>query len=166
MPDQGSVAPKERVNITYKASVGDATEEKELPFKTLVLADLTGRPDDTPVEERKAINIDGNNFNDVLSSQNVSVAMNVPNKLTEGDGEEEAGSIGVDLKFDSIKDFGPEAVAEQVPEMKALLELRSALAALKGPLGNYPDFRKRLQALLGDSEKRDAILSELGAGGE
>ena len=63
MAEQGSVAPKERVNITYKAAVGDATEEKELPFKSLVLADLTGRTDDTPVEERKAISIDKNNFN-------------------------------------------------------------------------------------------------------
>jgi len=161
MPDQGSVAPKERVNITYKAATGDATEEKELPFKSLVLADLTGRNDDTPVEERKAINIDKNNFNDVLESQKVNVSVNVPNKLEEGD---EAGSLNVSLDIKNIKDFGPEAVAEQVPELKKLLELRAALAALKGPLGNYPDFRKRLQGLLSDDDQRSKILSELGAG--
>ncbi|NRA39846.1 MAG: type VI secretion system contractile sheath small subunit [Planctomycetes bacterium] len=158
MAEQGSVAPKERVNITYKAAVGDATEEKELPFKSLVLADLTGRTDDTPVEERKAISVDKNNFNDVLESQKVTLAVNVDNKLDD----EEGSSIGVNLSFETIKDFGPEAVADQIPEMKQLLELRSALAALKGPLGNYPNFRKQLQGLLADEGKQQQILGELG----
>ncbi len=160
MAQEGSVAPKERVNITYQAATGDATEEKELPLKFLCLGDYTGRPDDTPLEDRKAISINKDNFNDVLKGMAVSIKTNVANTLEAG---EEAGELPVELKIESMKDFGPESVAQQVPELQKLLQLREALAALKGPLGNFPDFRKRLQALLGDDAKRSKILEELGS---
>jgi len=68
------------------------------------------------------------------------------------------------LKFESLKDFGPEAVANQVPEVKKLLELRSALTALKGPLGNTPEFRKKIQAIISDPAAREKLLGELGQG--
>ena len=70
----------------------------------------------------------------------------------------------VHLRFESLKDFSPESVAQQVPELSKLLELRKALLALKGPLGNIPGFRKKLQALLESGEDVDKILRELGAG--
>jgi len=66
-----TVAPKERVNITYKAQVGDAQEESELPLKILMVGDYTLKHDDTPLEERKPINIDKDNFNDVMAKQNL-----------------------------------------------------------------------------------------------
>jgi len=69
----------------------------------------------------------------------------------------------VQLKFDSMKDFAPEEVARQVPELKQLLELLAALQALKGPLGNLPAFRKKLQALLESEADVQRVLSELGA---
>jgi len=163
MAKEGSVAPKERVNIVYKAHVGDAQEEKELPFKSLVVGDFTGRADSTPVEERKLHNIDKDNFDDVLASQDIEVKASVPNTLSE----EEDATLPVDLKIKSMKDFGPEAVARQVPELAKLLELREALAALRGPLGNVPSFRKKIQGIIKDEAQRQAVMGEIqGKGGD
>ncbi len=153
-----SVAPKERVNITYKSATGDAQEETELPLKILMIGDYTGRPDDTPVEERKPINIDKENFSDVMAKQDLSATVQVPDRLSA----EKDATMSVELKFRSLADFGPEGIVEQVPELKKLLELRAALTALKGPLGNIPAFRKKIQALLRDSEGRQKLMSELG----
>ena len=158
MAKEGSVAPPERVNIRYKPSTGDAKEEVELPLKMLFLGDYTGRPDDRPLEDRKPINVDKDNFNEVLAAQNLSVDLSVPEVMS---GQENA-SLNVSLKFKNISDFGPEAIARQVPELKKLLELREALTALKGPLGNAPAFRKKIQELVGDAGRRDQLLKELG----
>jgi type VI secretion system protein ImpB len=160
MAKEGSVAPRERVNIVYKPATGDAQEEKELPLKMLILGDWTQQKDDTPLEDRKVIQIDKDNFNDVLRGQGLNMTLQVPNKLVDKEGEE----MPVTLKFESLKDFGPEAVANQVPEVKKLLELRSALTALKGPLGNTPEFRKKIQAIISDPAAREKLLGELGKG--
>ena len=157
MAKEASVAPKERVNIVYKPA-GDAQEDVELPLRILMLGDFTGKADDTPVEERKPINIDKDNFNDVLAETNVGIDINVPDTLSGEAGAE----MGVSLKFRHMRDFTPEGVAAQVPELKTLLDLRNALNALKGPLGNVPAFRKKIQSLLEDSEARDKLLAELG----
>src|SRR5512142_1960029 len=130
MAREGSVAPQERVNITYKPATGDAKEEVELPLKMLFLGDYTGRPDPRPLEDRKPINVDKDNFQQVLAEQNLGVTVAVPDRLS---GDENA-NINVSLKFRKLSDFGPDAVVEQVPELKRLMELRLALTALKGPL--------------------------------
>jgi type VI secretion system protein ImpB len=153
-----SVAPKERVNIVYKAQVGDAQEETELPLKILVVGDYTGRADDTPLEERKPINIDKENFDDVMAKQDLSARVQVPDRLSS----EKDAALNVELKFKSLADFGPEGIARQVPELQKMLELRAALTALKGPLGNIPAFRKKIQALLSDIEGREKLMAELG----
>jgi len=156
MASEGSVAPKERVNIVYKSDTGGAKEEKELPLKMLVLGDFTQRADSTPVEQRKPVDINKDNFNDVLAAQKLSLQFGAKNTLS-GEGE-----LPVQLSFKTINDFGPEAVAKQVPEMSKMLELREALNALKGPLGNIPAFRKKIQAIIQSEEARAAILAELG----
>jgi type VI secretion system protein ImpB len=69
--------------------------------------------------------------------------------------------LSINLQFKSINDFGPDAIARQVPEMNKLLELRNALVALKGPLGNTPAFRKQLQSLLADDASRQRLIREL-----
>ncbi len=69
MSKEQSVAPKERVNITYKPATGNAKEEVELPLKMLMLGDYTGRPDPRPLEDRKPINVDKDNFSKVMSEQ-------------------------------------------------------------------------------------------------
>jgi type VI secretion system protein ImpB len=161
MANDGSVAPKERVNIVYKSATGDAKEDVELPFKQLVLGDFTLRESDQSLDERKPIQVDKDNFNDVIKAQKLSLQFAVPNRLPENPGEDE--QLPVSLKFESLRDFEPDALVEQVPELKRLIELRDALKALKGPLGNLPEFRKRLAELITDEGARQRLLSELGA---
>lgn len=158
MAKEASVAPKERVNIVYRPATGDAQEEVELPLKVLVMGDFTGTPDERPLEERKPINIDKDNFNEVLKAQNIELDLTVPNKLS-GEPDDE---MAAKLRFDSIKDFAPESVVNQVPELNRLLELREALRSLRGPLGNVPEFRKKLQNLTKDEAARETLLKELG----
>jgi type VI secretion system protein ImpB len=157
MAKDGSVAPRERINIKYRPATGDAKEEKELPLKLLMLGDYTLRNDETPLEERKPVQVDKDNFNDVMRAMDLKLDVKVKNTLADGDDEELAAS----LKFDSLKDFGPEAIANQVPELQQMLALREALVALKGPLGNMQGFRKKMQALLTDEESRNKLLKEL-----
>jgi len=158
MAKEGSVAPRERVNIVYRPATGDAQEEVELPLKLLVMGDFMGKPDDRPLEDREPINIDKDNFNEVLKAQNIGLSVTVPNKIS-GEPDED---MNVELKFDSIKDFGPEAVAKKTPELNRLLELREALGSLKGPLSNLPDFRKKIQGIVKDEATREKLLKELG----
>lgn len=160
MSREGSVAPKERVNIVYKPATGNAQEEVELPLKIMMVGDYSLRADDTPLENRKPINVDKDNFNQVLGEQKLELNLPVSDKLSNEPGAE----MNVNLKFKKLSDFTPEGVANQVPEMRKLLELRSALNALKGPLGNVPAFRKKIQGLLGDEEGRAKLMQELGLG--
>lgn len=160
MSDKGSVAPKERVNIVYKSHTGDKTEEVELPLKLLVLGDFSGRPSDEIVEDRKAININKENFDDVMKGYKLGLTMKVPNKLDPH--AQEGDQVSVNLKMNGMKDFSPDNIAEQVPELKALLELRKSLLALKGPLGNVPAFRKSIQSILSDDAAKAKLMQELG----
>lgn len=153
-----STAPKERVNITYKPATGDAAEEVELPLKLLVVGDFTQQEDGRVLENREPINVDKENFESVLKEQNLGLQFTVENKLSEKEGEE----LNVDLKFQKLKDFDPDQIVQQVPELKSLMELREALLALKGPLGNVPEFRKKVQALISDEGARERLLKELG----
>jgi type VI secretion system protein ImpB len=157
MAKEGSVAPKERVNIVYRPATGDAKEEIELPLKLLVVGDFTSSPDDRMVEEREPINIDKDNFNEVLKAQNLNLDLTVPNKLSDDPDAE----LNVSVKFESIKDFEPEAIAKNTPELNKLLELREALNSLKGPMSNRPEFRKKIQELIKDEAAREQVLKEL-----
>ncbi|MFL5275559.1 MAG: type VI secretion system contractile sheath small subunit, partial [Myxococcales bacterium] len=116
--------------------------------------------DDTPLEARKPINIDMEIFNDVMAKQELAIAVQVPNRLTN----EQDASLNLKLQFKSLADFGPEGIVNQVPELRTMLELRAALTALKGPLGNIPAFRKKIQALLADDGARQKLIAELGLG--
>lgn len=156
----GSVAPKERVNIVYRPATGDAKTEVELPLKLLVMGDFTLRSDDTPIEDMAPVNIDKDNFNDVLKAQKLSLDLAVPNKL---DAKAEPDAVlAVNMTFDHINDFTPDAIVDKVPELRQMIALRDALKALKGPLGNIPDFRKKVQELIEDEGVRARLLSELG----
>jgi type VI secretion system protein ImpB len=156
MAKEGSVAPKERVNIVYRPATGGAQQEVELPFRMLVLGDFTQAQDDRPLEEREPIGVDKDNFQEVLKAQKLKLEFSVPNKLG-GDPE-----LGLKLKFSHLKDFEPDQIVRQIPELGKLMELRDALKALKGPLGNVPAFRKKLQELVTDTSIREKLLKELG----
>ncbi|EAA7842701.1 type VI secretion system contractile sheath small subunit [Salmonella enterica] len=153
----GSVAPKERINVRYVPKTDGQTAEIELPLNLLITGDMTGRSEETPIDERIPVSINKNNFNSVLSEAGVSLNFNVPSHLVDKPGEE----MNVALEMKSLDDFSPDNIARKVPEMKKLLELREALVALKGPLGNLPKFRSQLQSLLENEDTRAQLLKEL-----
>ncbi|MCE1839747.1 type VI secretion system contractile sheath small subunit, partial [Enterobacter hormaechei] len=135
----------------------DQTAEVELPLNLLVIGDLKGKAEDTPIEERQTVSINKNNFNSVMNEANISLNFHVPNRLEEDSDEE----LAVNLDINSLNDFSPDNIAKSVPELNKLLELREALVALKGPLGNIPAFRARMQSLLDDESVREQLLKEL-----
>jgi type VI secretion system protein ImpB len=155
--DTPSVAPKERVNIVYKSAVDGAQAEVELPNKNLVLDDFTLKHDDRQLEDRERISVDKDNFDDVLKGQGLSLDLAVPNKLSD----DPDASIPVHLDFKSLKDFEPDNVAKAVPEVASLLDIRDALKALRGPLANVPDFRKKIQEIIKDDSAREKLLAAL-----
>ena len=158
MAKEGSVAPKERVNVVYRPAIGDAQQEVELPLKILVMGDFTQQQDDRMIEDRKAINVDKDNFNEVLKAHNLKLQATVDNKLAQ----EQDAVMSLDLDFKSLADFEPDAILQKVPELKQLYELREALKAIKGPLGNIPEFKKKLTQLVADEGTREKLLKELG----
>lgn len=163
MAKEGSVAPKERINVTFKPATGGAQEEIELPLKLLAIGDYTHRKDERKVEDRKPISIDKMTFDEVLAKQELSLTLSVPNRLQTESGTEE---LSMHLRVNSMKDFNPANLVDQVPELRRLMELRDALMALKGPLGNAPAFRKAIEGVLADDESRARVLGELGLSAE
>ena len=153
-----SEVPASRVNIKYVKYVGDATEEVELPLKLLLVGDYTQNEDnDTPIEDRKRININKNNFASVMKEQNLGLNLSVKNTLTGEEGDE----LAVDLKIESLADFMPENIAQQVPDLRVLLEVRKLLQDLKGRVVNNTDFRRELNKILEDPGKFEQLRSEL-----
>ena len=157
MAKEGSVAPKERVNIVYRPATGDAQEEVELPLRILVMGDYTLKEDGRPVEDREVVSIDKDNFNERMKAQNLELDLTVANKLSDDPDEE----MSVSLKFESLKSFEPESVVKNTPALNKLLELREALKSLKGPMSNKPEFKKKNQKLIQDDASRNQILKEL-----
>ncbi|MCI2236786.1 type VI secretion system contractile sheath small subunit [Helicobacter sp. 14348-15] len=152
----GSNSPKERINITYKAKTNGQNSEVELPLKLMVLSNLTGSSSEQPIEEREVLQINKLNFNQVMEKLNINTSFSVKNTLNN-----EAEELEVNLKIASIKDFSPDNIAQQVPELKKLLQLREALMALKGPMGNIPNFRKAVLEALKNKDTREKLLLEI-----
>ena len=159
MAKESSVAPKERINVTFKSATGGAQQEIELPLKLLAIGDYTHRHDGRKVEDRKPISIDKMTFDEVLAKQELSLTLSVKNRLQE---ETANSELSIKLCVNTMRDFNPANVVQQVPELQKLMELRDALVALKGPLGNAPAFRKAIEGVLADDESRSRILNELG----
>ncbi|MFU2315802.1 type VI secretion system contractile sheath small subunit [Rahnella sp. PCH160] len=153
----GSVAPKERINIRYVPKADGLSSEVELPLNLLVVGDMKGRPEDAPIDERSSVSVNKNNFNSVMSETGISLNFSVENSLSDKKSED----IQVEIDIKGMEDFSPDNIVKQVPELRKLLELREALVALKGPMGNVPAFRTQLQALLDQEESRMQLLKEL-----
>lgn len=158
----GSIAPKERVNIKFQPKTGNQSAEVELPLNLLVTGNLTGNLDDTPLGERQPVAINRNNFNAVLDLAGIGREFIVPSALSEAPN----ASMNVNLKVRALDDLSPDQIANQVPEMRKMLELREALVALRGPMGNIPAFRAQLKALLEDEKSREQLIAELGLAGQ
>src|SRR5437763_1048121 len=116
-----------RVQITYDVEIGDAIVMKELPFVVGIMSDLSGKPAEPlpPLKERKYVEIDRDNFNDIMKSVGPRLALRVDNRLA-GDGEQ----MNVELKFSNLDDFTPINVLKQVEPLKKLFEARTRLADL------------------------------------
>lgn len=151
-----------RVNITYDVEIGDAIEMRELPFVMGALGDFTGHPTE-PLErlkDRKFVEVTPDNFDDVLAKMKPHLAYSVENKLSD---DPEAGNLSVDLNFRSMDDFDPERVAQQVPALKKLLDLRQQLADLRGSLQGNEKLEEILQQTLTDAEKMKQLADEMEA---
>jgi type VI secretion system protein ImpB len=153
-----------RVHIKYDVETGGAIEMKELPFVMGVLGDFTGQPVEplAKLKERKFVEVTPDNFDDVLKSMKPHLNFTVENVLSE---EPDAGKLGVDLKFESMDDFSPDRVAQQVEPLRKLLELRQNLADLRGSLQGNDKLDEILQNTLTSEEKLSKLRNELGTEG-
>jgi type VI secretion system protein ImpB len=146
-----------RVQITYDVEIGDAIEMKEIPFVVGVLADLSGKPD-TPLpklKERKFIEIDRDNFNNVLEGMKPRVAYRVDNKLTKDEGQ-----MAVELRFKSMDDFHPERVAEQIGPVRKLVEARRRLSELLNKLDGNDKLDELLQDIISSTDSLEKLSKE------
>ncbi|MFS2003005.1 type VI secretion system contractile sheath small subunit [Duganella sp. CT11-25] len=144
-----------RVQMTYDVEIGDAIENKELPFVMGVVGDFGGNSEveQKRLKERKFVNVDRDNFDEVMKGVEPRAAYRVKNELSEGGGE-----FAVDLKFKSMEDFRPEAVVQQVDPLRKLLEARTKLADLRNKLAGNDKLEDILNDVLHSTEK----LAELG----
>ena len=150
--------PKARVNIKLDLHTGGAQKKVELPLKLVVMGDYSNGQESRPLSEREKININKNNFNSVLSEFSPAVNVTVENTLA-GDGSEES----VRLSFSEMKDFEPEQVARQIPQLKAMLAMRNLLRDLKSNLLDNVTFRKELENILKDPSLTNELRDELNA---
>jgi type VI secretion system protein ImpB len=148
-----------RVQITYDVEIGDAIEMKEIPFVVGVLADLSGKPDEPlpKVKDRKFVEIDRDNFNQVLAGMTPRLAYRVDNKLTDDDSK-----MAVELRFKSLDDFHPERVAEQVTPVRKLVEARKRLSDLLAKLDGNDKLDELLQDVLANTDSIEKLGQEAG----
>jgi type VI secretion system protein ImpB len=150
---------KPRVHITYEVETEGAQVIKELPFVMGVLGDFSGDPTTElrPLSERKFIQIDRDNFDDVMARIAPGLRMRVENTLAD-DGSE----FGVELKFNRIDDFEPGRIVEQVPALKALLETRDKLRDLMSKVDRSEELEGLLEQILQNQNELSAISDQLG----
>lgn len=166
MAKEGSVAETNRVNLVCTVVDGGQKVQKELPCKVLVMADIWGRDDSRPISKREPLNINKDNFQDVLAAQKLSVRYEVDNKLSGKPNEK----MEVRLNPRKLDDFHPDNLVDQVPELRAVYAIRQALSELRGNLSQNKEFRKQLESLLAmlgkerDPERRSEFLSDIGIG--
>ncbi|CAM3641268.1 MULTISPECIES: type VI secretion system contractile sheath small subunit [Rahnella] len=150
--------PKARVNIKLDLHTGGAQKKVELPLKLMVMGDYSNGKENRPLSEREKVNINKNNFNSVLAEFSPSLNLTVENTLA-GDRSEE----NVALNFNEMKDFEPEQVARQIPQLRAMLAMRNLLRDLKSNLLDNATFRKELETILKDPSLSNELRSELNA---
>jgi len=157
----GSVAPLQRVRIVYSSGEGPSAQEVELPLKLLILGDFTRRPDETFLEERRPVNVDQDNFDQVMASHDLRLDLDPADRLH---GREKA-RLQVSLRFKSMSDFEPSSIIGQVPELRSLVKLRALLTRLKASAKTSDSLNRKLEAVLSDPEARSKLAAELGLSG-
>src|SRR5580704_16539189 len=149
-----------RVQITYDVEIGDAIELKELPFVLGVLGDFTGQPDQplAKLKDRKFVEVNPDNFDQVLESMRPHLAFSVENKLSE---DPNAGNLKIDLNFKNLDDFAPENVARQVKPLRELLELRTRMTDLRGHMQGNDKLEELLRTTVADKDKMAQLRIEM-----
>lgn len=150
--------PKARINLKLDLHTGGASKKMELPLKLLVTGDFSNGQESAPLSERKKVDLNKNNFDSVLSEYSPKVSLSVKNTLAD-DGSED----NISLIFRSMKDFTPEQVSRQIPQLKAMLSMRNLLRDLKANLLDNQAFRKELEKILLDPALSAELRAELSA---
>lgn len=150
-----------RVQITYDVETGGAIEKKELPFVVGILADLAGKPENPmlPIKARKFVEIDRDNFNDVMASLSPRLAFQVDNRLKDDDTK-----MNVELKFKKLDDFRPEQLVKQVDPLRKLFEARQRLNDLLAKLDGNDDLDALLQDVAANTESQQQIKADVEGG--
>jgi type VI secretion system protein ImpB len=148
-----------RVHITYDVEVGGANETKELPFVVGVMGDFTGNPaEQLPrVRDRKFVQVDRDNFDQVLAGMKPRLVMRVPNKLSP-----EGGTMSVELNFRETDDFHPDRLAQQIEPLKKLVELRQNLNDLLAKMDGNDRLGDLLEEILQNADTQKLLGAELG----
>lgn len=150
--------PKARINIKLDLHTGGAQRKVELPLKLMLMGDYSNGKEQRPLSERPKVNINKNNFDSVLSDLSPCLKLVVEDTLS-GDG----GETPIELSFQRMKDFEPEQVARQIPQLRALLAMRNLLRELKANLLDNATFRAELERILKDEALSNELLKELAA---
>ncbi|OMQ24607.1 type VI secretion system contractile sheath small subunit [Serratia oryzae] len=148
--------PKARVNIRLDLHTGGAQKQVELPLKLLAMGDYSNGQEQRPLSEREKININKNNFDSVLAEFNPKLALSVPDTLSD-----DLSDTTVNLSFSAMKDFEPEQVARQIPQLRAMLAMRNLLRDLKSNLLDNATFRREFEIILKDEALSDELRTEL-----
>ena len=151
-----------RVHITYDVEVGGAIELKELPFVVGVMGDFVGKPEDPlpPLKQRKFVEIDPDNFNQVMAGMKPRVSYSVDNKL-----QDDGSKIGVDIRFNSIEDFEPDNVVQQVEPLRKLVEARQKLSDLLSKMDGNDKLESLLSDVVTNADKQKQLSDALGIEG-
>lgn len=142
------------INIRYVPDTGGQTEQRSLPLKLLVLGDFSAGNNPQGLSQRKALDVNPYNFDERLKSQNVKIEMSLPDRISN----EPGARMRVDLKFQSMKDFEPDRLVQQIEPLRQLLEMRRILEQLKMQYMNDESFRQQLGRLARDPDAARAFL--------
>jgi len=151
---------KPRVQITYDVEIDGAMQLKELPFVVGVMGDFSGTPDKPlpPMKDRKFVQVDRDNFDQVLAGMAPRLAYRVDDKLSGKEGQQ----LNVELRFKNMDDFSPENVAKQVPALAKVLETRDKLKNLLNKMEGNDRLEEQLAGLIKNTEQRDSLKKTLG----
>lgn len=148
--------PAARINLKLDVGKGNAKKKMELPLKMLVMGDFTFKKKNKRIADREKINIDKNNFEQVMNDMELNLNYSVENKLSK-----DGGDLKVDLDIKNMKSFSPENVAKSTPALSRLLAARNLLKDLKANLLDNREFRKRLEDIVKDPSAIQSLQDEL-----
>ena len=152
-----------RVQISYDVETGGAIEKKELPLIVGVLADLAGKPDkpQVPIKARKFVEIDRDNFNNVMAAIEPRLAFQIDNRLQDDDSK-----MNVELRFSSINDFRPESLVRKIEPLAKLFEARQRLNDLLAKLDGNDDLDALLREIAANTDSQKQIKAAVSNGGQ